>query len=137
LARRCDIVATRPQDGGGYHRRRDDAQGAPMAIVECSEHLLVLEAGGGLISFTLLLDKRSGNARIERSTLRWKRRPRELPLSDIKGFSVASYKDTASGAELRQLVLRTQTDESIALPVSEAEIEQAAAVLRDFLGLTV
>jgi hypothetical protein len=107
----------------------------PMAIVERNANRLVVEAGGGLSAFSLALDKHAGMARIERSTLMWKRRPLEMPLADIKEFDVATFKDPASGAELRKLVLRTQADETIELPVEHAAIEETAATLRDFLGL--
>jgi hypothetical protein len=106
-----------------------------MTIVERSTNRLVVEAGGTLTAFKLALDKQAGTARIERNLLMWKRRPREMPLADIKDFSVASFKDAASGAELRKLLLRTQADEAIELPVEEAAIEETAATLRKFLGL--
>jgi hypothetical protein len=106
-----------------------------MAIVESSKTRLVVEANGTLSAFSCTLDKQAGTARIERNTLMWKRRPREIPLADIKDFSVANFKDAASGAELRKLLLRTQADEAIELPVEEAAIEETAAALRDFLGL--
>lgn len=106
-----------------------------MAIVERSKNRLVVETSGVLGAFSLALDKQVGTARIERNTLMWKRRPREMPLTEIKEFSVASFKDATSGAELRKLMLRTQADEAIELPVEEATIEQTAATLRDFLGL--
>jgi hypothetical protein len=106
-----------------------------MAIVEHNSNRLVVEAGGGLSAFSLALDKQAGIARIERSMLMWKRRPREIPLADIKDFAVASFKDAASGAELRKLLLRTQADEAIEVPVETAAIEETAATLRNFLGL--
>ena len=79
-----------------------------MAIVERSTNRLIVETAGALGAFNLALDKQAGTARIERKTLMWKRRPREIPLADIKDFSVASLKDAASGAELRKLSMRTQ-----------------------------
>jgi hypothetical protein len=106
-----------------------------MAIVEHSTNRLVVEAGGGLSSFSLALDKQAGLARIERNMLMWKRRPLEMPLADIKNFDVATFKDAASGAELRKLLLRTQADEAIEVPVEERSVEETAAALRDFLGL--
>ena len=106
-----------------------------MAIVERSNNRLVVEAGGGLSAFSLALDKRAGLARIERSMLMWKRKPLEMPLNEIKGFDVASFKDAASGAELRKLLMRTRADEAIEVPVEEAAMEQTAAALRDFLGI--
>jgi hypothetical protein len=106
-----------------------------MAIVERSANRLVVEAGGGLSAFSLALDKAAGMARIERSMLMWKRRPLELPLADIKTFDVATFKDPASGAELRKLVLLTQANEAIEVPVDYTAIEETAATLRDFLGL--
>jgi hypothetical protein len=106
-----------------------------MAIVERSNNRLVVEAGGRLSAFSLELDKQAGTARIERNTLMWKRRPREIPLADIKDFDVASFKDAVSGVQLRKLVLRTRSDEAIEVPVEEAAIEETAATLRDFLGL--
>lgn len=109
--------------------------GKPMAIVERSTNRLVVEAGGGLSSFSLALDKQAGLARIERNMLMWKRRPREMPLADIKNFDVATFKDAASGAELRKLLLRTRADEAIEVPVEEKSVEETAAALRDFLGL--
>ena len=106
-----------------------------MAIVERSTSRLIVETAGALGAFNLALDKQSGTARIERKTLMWKRRPREIPLADIKDLSVATLKDPASGAELRKLVMRTRADEAIELPVEEAAIDETASVLRDFLGL--
>jgi len=106
-----------------------------MAIVERSNNRLVVEAGGSLSAFSLSLDKQAGLARIERSTLMWKRKPLEMPLAAIRGFDVARFKDAASGAELRKLVLRTQTDEAIELPVEEKAVDETAATLRDFLGI--
>lgn len=108
--------------------------GKPMAIVERSKDRVVVEAGGGLSSFCLALDKQTGLARIERNTLMWKRRPLEMPLTDIKNFDVATFKDAASGAQLRKLLLRTRADEAIEVPVEEKSVEETAAVLRDFLG---
>ena len=106
-----------------------------MAIVERSKNRLVVEAGGRLSAFILVLDKQAGTARLERNVLMWKRRPLEIPLTEIKDFDVASFKDAVSGAELRKLLLRTRNDEAIELPVEEAAIQETAASLRDFLGL--
>jgi hypothetical protein len=106
-----------------------------MAIVERSTNRLIVESAGVMGAFNLALDKQAGTARIERKTLMWKRRPREIPLADIKDFSVANFTDRASGAEMRKLVMRTRGDEAIELPVEEAAIEETAAALRDFLGL--
>jgi hypothetical protein len=106
-----------------------------MAIVERSTHRLVVEGGGGLSDFSLALDKHAGVARIERSTLMWKRRPLEMSLADIKNVDVATFKDAVSGAELRKLLLRTQADQAIEVPVDSATLEDTAATLRDFLGL--
>ena len=106
-----------------------------MAIVERSTNRLIVETAGALGAFNLALDKQAGTARIERKTLMWKRRPREIPLADIKDCSVASFTDRASGAEFRKLSLRTQAGEVIELPVGEAAIDETASVLREFLGL--
>ncbi len=106
-----------------------------MAIVERSTNRLVVETAGMLGAFNLALDKQAGTARIERKTLMLKRRPREIPLTDIKDFSVASLKDAASGAELRKLSLRTQAGEVIELPVEQAAVDETAAALREFIGL--
>ncbi len=108
-----------------------------MSIVERSANRLVVEAGGSLSGFSLALDKNEDKARIERSTLMWKRRPVELPLADIKDFDVATLKDPVSGAEVRKLVLRTRGDDSIEVPVDSRAIDETAATLRDFLGLAV
>ena len=106
-----------------------------MTIVERNANRLVLEAGGGLSSFSLALDKQAGLARIERSTLMWKRKPRELPLGDIKTVDVASFKDNVSGVELRKVVMLTQDNEAIEVPVEHTAVEETAKTLRDFLGL--
>jgi hypothetical protein len=106
-----------------------------MAIVEHNANRLVVEASGGLSSFSLALDKQAGLARIERNMLMWKRRPLEMPLADIKDFDVATFKDAASGAEVRRLLLRTHADEAIEVPVQEKSLEETAAALRKFLGL--
>jgi hypothetical protein len=107
----------------------------PMPIVERSTNRLVVESAGVLGAFNIALDKEAGTARIERKTLMWNRRPREIPLTDIKDFSVASLKDAASGAELRKLSLRTQGGEVIELPVEEKAVDEIAAALRQFIGL--
>lgn len=106
-----------------------------MAIVERNANRIVVEASGGLGAFSLVLDKQAGTARIVRSTLMWKRRPREIPFAEIRTFDVAMVKDAASGAELRKLVLRTQAEEAIEVPVDSAAADETAATLRDFLGL--
>jgi hypothetical protein len=106
-----------------------------MAIVERSTNRLIVESAGVMGAFNITLDKQAGTARIERKTLMWKRRPREIPLTDIKDCSVASLKDAASGAELRKLSLRTQSGEVIELPVEEKAIDEIAVALREFIGL--
>ena len=106
-----------------------------MAIVERNATRMVVEAGGGLNSLRMVLDKQAGQARIERRTLMFNRKPREIPLSRINAVDVALLKDAASGAEMHQLMLRAGADEAIPLPVSEKEVEETASVLRDFLGL--
>ena len=106
-----------------------------MAIVERNATRMVVEAGGGLSSLRLVLDKQAGQARIERRTLMFNRKPQEIPLSRINAVDVALLKDAASGAEMHQLMLRAGADEAIPLPVAEKEVEETASVLRDFLGL--
>jgi hypothetical protein len=125
----------RPREGRMMAGVTTSKGSEPMAIVERNANRLVVEAGGGMSSFSLALDKQAGLARIERNMLMWKRRPLEMPLTDIKEFTVASFKDAASGAELRKLLMRTQADEAIELPVEEKSVEETAAALRDFLGL--
>ena len=105
-----------------------------MAIVERNANRLIIESAGVLGAFNLALDKQTGTARIERKTLMWKRRPRELPLAEIKDCSVASLKDAASGAEVRKLALHTQAGEVIELPVEDSAIDETAAALREFIG---
>lgn len=106
-----------------------------MAIVEHTANRMIVEAGGGLNSLTLILDKQAGQARIERRTLMFNRKPQQIPLSRINAVDVALLKDAASGAEVHQLMLRAGADEAIPLPVGEKEVEETASVLRDFLGL--
>ncbi len=106
-----------------------------MAIVERTATRMILEAGGGLNSLTLVLDKQAGQARIERRTLMFNRKPQEMPLSQINGVDVAHLKDAASGAEMQQLMLRAGVDEAIPLPVADKEVQETARALRDFLGL--
>ena len=106
-----------------------------MAIVERNATRMVVQAGGGLNSLKLVLDKQAGQARIERRTLMFNRKPQEIPLSRINAVDVALLKDAASGAEVHQLMLRAGADEAIPVPVAEREVEETASVLRDFLGL--
>jgi hypothetical protein len=106
-----------------------------MAIVERNATRMVLEAGGGLNSLKLVLDKQAGQARIERRTLMFNRKPQEWPLSRINAVDIAFLKDAASGAELHQVMLRAGADEAIPLPVAEKEAEETVSALRDFLGL--
>ena len=106
-----------------------------MAIVERNATRMVVEAGGGLNSLRLVLDKQAGQARIERRTLMFNRKPREIPLSRINAVDVALLKDAASGAEMHQVMLRAGADEAIPLPIAEKEVAETTSALRDFLGL--
>lgn len=106
-----------------------------MAVVERSANRLVVVVDGALSGFRLALDRGEGVARIERSLLMWKRRPRELPLGDIKDVDVATLKDAASGVQVHKLVLRTRDEEAIEIPVESTAIAETAATLRDFLKM--
>jgi hypothetical protein len=94
-----------------------------------------VQSSSPLSRMTLALDKRSGRASLARNTLLWKRKPHEFDLHDIKEVAVISYKDGASGVELHQAALRLIGDDVLPLPLADAEAEETARVLREFLGL--
>jgi hypothetical protein len=106
-----------------------------MTIVERNTERLVVESSSALSHMTLALDKRSGHASLARKTLLWNRKPREFMLRDIADVAVTHYKDGASGVEVHQTVLRLTGDDLVPLPLPDAEAEETAQALREFLGL--
>jgi hypothetical protein len=116
-------------------RGTTNGEGKPMTIVERNTERMVVESNSALSQMTLALDKRSGHASLARKTLLWNRKPREFMLRDIADVTVAHFKDGASGAEVHQTVLRLTGDDLVPLPLPDAEAEETAQALREFLGL--
>lgn len=107
-----------------------------MAIVQDTAQRLVVQAGSRLNQTTLTLDKQEGRARLERNLLLWRRRPVEVPLSDIAEVEMRAQVDPASGAETHVPVVRTHDGRVLALPVADAEAETTIRRVCGFLGLT-
>ena len=108
-----------------------------MTIVERNTERMVVETDTTLGHLTLELDKRSGHAHFARKTLLWNRKPRDFKLGDIEDVSVTHYKDGASGVDLHRTVLRLAGDDTVPLPLPDAEAQETAKALREFLGLKV
>ena len=107
-----------------------------MTIVQDTAQRLVVQAGSRFNQTTLTLDKREGRARLERNLLMWRRRPVEVPLSDIAEVEVRAEVDPASGAETHVPVVRTHDGQVLALPVPDDEAEATVRRVCGFLGLT-
>jgi len=107
-----------------------------MTIVQDTAQRLVVQAGSRLNQTTLTLDKQEGRARLERNLLMWRRKPLDLPLSDIADVEVRAEVDPASGAEVHVPIVRTRDGLVLALPVADAEAESTVRRVCGFLGLT-
>jgi hypothetical protein len=104
-----------------------------MTTIERAPQRLVLRSG----STTLTLDKDRGKAQMERKLLFWTRRPIEHPLSDVTQVNVDANVDRASGVELCSTMLVMPDGSAWALPPTDRkDATEAAAAIRDFLGVT-
>jgi hypothetical protein len=77
-----------------------------MTTVQRDAQQLVITTGSALSPMTLTLNNATGRTHIARRLLLWNRTPREFGLHDIRGVTVASYRDRASGATVYRTVLQ-------------------------------
>ena len=103
-----------------------------MPIAENTPSRLVLKSG----STTLTLDKKSGQATLQRKLLFWALSPAQTPLSEVTGTSVDVAVDRASGVEIFHTVLIMRSGVGWAFPASDKQNAQAnSAAIREFLTL--
>ena len=104
---------------------------AGMPITESSARRLELKSG----STTLLLDKDTGKASLQRKFLFWKLRPAEAPLSDIADVTVEAALDRASGVEVCHTTLLLRGGAGWLFPAADKNDAQAnAAAIRNFMA---
>jgi hypothetical protein len=104
-----------------------------MPVLESTPQRLVLQSG----STTLTLDKAAGTGCLQRKMLFWKLKPLEHPLTDFTDVTVDAAVDRASGVEVCQTMLITQTGEGWALAAADKkDAEATSATVRGFLGLS-
>jgi hypothetical protein len=106
-----------------------------MTIIESASDRLVVQAGSLFSKTTLTLDKKAGRASVENSVLMWRGKPREIPIGDIAGVDLLTFKDNLSGAETHKPALRTHAGEVIGVPSGETNAVQTMQKLREFLGI--
>jgi hypothetical protein len=106
-----------------------------MTIVESGGDRLVVQAGSLFGKTTLTLDKKAGRASVENSILMWRGKPREIPIADIAGVDLLTFKDNLSGADTHKPALRTNAGEVIGVPSGETDAVQTMQKLREFLGI--
>ena len=103
-----------------------------MVKIERDPERLVLQSG----STTVVLDKPTGKANLERKLLFWARKPVERPLSSIAQVRVSASKDPASGAEVFATMLVIHDGGGWVLSATDKQDASAAATAaRDFLGI--
>ena len=106
-----------------------------MAIIESGSDRLVVQGGSLFSKTTMTLDKKAGRASVENSILMWRGKPREIPIADIAGVDLLTFKDGLSGADTHTPALRTHAGEVIGVPSGEVEAVQTVSRLREFLGI--
>jgi hypothetical protein len=104
-----------------------------MSIVESTTRRLVLTSG----STSLILDRDTNKAALQRKMLFWKLKPIETALSEIREVIVDKAVDRASGIEMFSTMVVTSTGTAWALPASnKTDADNNAAAIRGFLELT-
>jgi hypothetical protein len=103
-----------------------------MPIAECTPQRLVLKSG----STTLILNKETAKANMQRKLLFWNLTPAEAPLSDIVDVTVDATVDRASGVEVCSTMLVMRTGSGWAFPcVDKKDARANADAIREFIGL--
>ncbi len=106
-----------------------------MTIIESTNSRLVVEAGSMLNKTKLTFDKTEGLAHFEQNLFLWRRKPVDVPLSDIADIEVMKVVDAASGATVPVPVVRTRSGKELSLHVREIEADETVQRMCDFLGL--
>ena len=120
----ADAISSRAQNGE-----------RAMTIIESGSDRLVVQAGSLFSKATLTLDKKAGRASVENGILMWRGKPREIPIAEIAGVDLLTFKDALSGADTHKPALRTHVGEVIGVPSGEAGAVQTMQKLREFLGI--
>jgi len=104
-----------------------------MTKIERTPDRLALQSG----STTIVLDKKTGEAVLQRKVLFWARKPVTRSLSSIRRVSVDTSVDPASRAEICSVMLLLREGGGWALSVRDKQDATAAvATIREFLGIS-
>ena len=104
-----------------------------MTKIERTPDRLALQSG----STTIVLDKRTGEAVLQRKLLFWARKPVTRSLNSIRRVSVDTSVDAASKAEICSIMLLMREGGGWALSARDKQDATAAvATVREFLGIS-
>jgi hypothetical protein len=104
-----------------------------MTKIERTPDRLALQSG----STTIVLDKKTGEAVLQRKVLFWARKPVTRSLSSIRRVSVDTSVDPASRAEICSVMLLLREGGGWALSATDKQDATAAvATVREFLGIS-
>ena len=102
------------------------------SIIENTPQRLVLKSG----STTVVLDKTTGTATLQRKILFVSLKPVEQPLGEITDITLDTVVDPASHAEIHHTMLKLRAGGGWALAADDKNgALAAAAAIRGFLGL--
>ena len=104
-----------------------------MTKFERTPDRLTLQSG----STTIVLDKKAGEAILERKLLFWARKPVTRSLNSIRRVTVDTSVDPASKAELCSVMILLREGGGWALSARDKQDATAAvATVREFLGIS-
>ena len=104
-----------------------------MTKFERTPDRLTLQSG----STTIVLDKKAGEAILERKLLFWARKPVTRSLNSIRRVTVDTSVDPASKAEICSVMLLLREGGGWALSARDKQDATAAvAAVREFLGIS-
>jgi hypothetical protein len=104
-----------------------------MTKIERTPDRLALQSG----STTIVLDKKTGEAVLQRKLLFWARKPVTRSLNSIRRVSVDTSVDAASKAEICSIMLLLREGGGWALSARDKQDATAAvATVREFLGIS-
>src|SRR5436190_736138 len=104
-----------------------------MTKIERTPDRLALQSG----STTIVLDKKAGEAVLQRKLLFWARKPVTRSLNSIRRVTVDTTVDPASKAELCSVMLLLREGGGWALSArAKQDAAAAVATTREFLGIS-
>ena len=104
-----------------------------MTKIERTPDRLALQSG----STTIVLDKKTGEAVLQRKVLFWARKPVTRSLNSIRRVTVDTSVDPASRAEICSVMLLLREGGGWALSARDKQDATAAvATIREFLGIS-